>query len=221
MKKILLALALLGVLAALFREGLPDQPEDHATERDGYLLLAISWTPSWCVRTGDARGAARCAPGSGAGWLVHGLWPQFDAGGWPEFCDTPHAPPSRDQTATMIDIMGSDGLALHQWRKHGTCSGLSASAYFDQTRAAFAGLHLPDALRPGAGPLRRSPDALLADLRAANPGLGEDMAILTCRDGMAQEIRLCLSHDLTPRACDVALLARHCRARSVTLPARP
>ena len=221
MKKILSTLALLAVLAGALWQGRAALLPQAAPERDGYLLLAISWTPSWCARTGDAREAARCAPGSGAGWLVHGLWPQFDTGDWPEFCDTPHPPPSRSQTAAMIDIMGSDGLALHQWRKHGTCSGLSASAYFEQTRAAFTRLHLPDALRPGAGPLRRSPDALLADLRAANPGLGEDMAILTCRDGMAQEIRLCLSHDLTPRACDVALLARHCRARSVTLPARP
>ncbi len=195
-------------------------PETTGAEmpREGYLLLAISWTPSWCVHEGDARGAARCADGADTGWLVHGLWPQHDAGGWPEFCDTPHPGPSRAETAAMIDIMGSDGLAFHQWRKHGTCTGLSSQTYFDQTRAAFAALSLPEFDAAGA---QITPSDLLARFRAANPEVDTDMAILTCRDGMAQEIRLCMTHDLEPRACDAALLERNCRARSVRLPPRP
>ena len=195
------------------------QPTD--TEQSGYLLLAVSWTPSWCAAEGTARGADRCRIGAGAGWLVHGLWPQFDDGGWPEFCDTAHSPPSRAQTAAMIDIMGSDGLALHQWRKHGSCSGMSAGAYFETTRAAFASLTMPDKISATQDRLRMSPAGLLAAFRAANPAIGEDMAILTCRDGMAQEIRLCLNHDLTPRRCDLRLLSRGCRARKIALPAQP
>ncbi|TVP70026.1 MAG: ribonuclease T [Rhodobacteraceae bacterium] len=193
----------------------------HATPRDGYLLLAISWTPSWCALEGDARGAARCATGAGTGWLVHGLWPQHDEGGWPEFCTTPHPAPSRAETAAMIDIMGSDGLALHQWRKHGSCTELSPGAYFDQTRVAFEAFTLPDPMPSGSGPAQLAPNMLLASFRAANPQIEPDMAILTCRDGMAQEIRVCLTHDLTPRPCDAALLSRSCRARNVRLPPRP
>ena len=33
--------------------------------------------------------------------------------------------------------MPSMGLIGHQWRKHGSCSGLSQKAYLDTTRAAF------------------------------------------------------------------------------------
>lgn len=190
-------------------------------EQVGYLLLAVSWTPSWCAAEGAARGADRCRTGAGAGWLVHGLWPQFENGGWPEFCDTAQSPPSRAQTAAMLDIMGSDGLALHQWRKHGSCSGMSTGAYFDKTRAAFASLTMPDKISATDERLRMSPTDLLAEFRAANPAIGEDMAILTCRDGMAQEIRLCLNHDLTPRRCDLQLLSRGCKARNVALPAQP
>ena len=36
--------------------------------------------------------------------------------------------PSRRESQQMADIMGSGGLAWHQWQKHGRCSGLSAAA---------------------------------------------------------------------------------------------
>ncbi|TVS04667.1 MAG: ribonuclease T [Rhodobacteraceae bacterium] len=190
-------------------------------EPDGYYVLALSWTPSWCAAEGAARGDARCASGAGAGWLVHGLWPQHEDGGWPVFCDTPHAPPDRQLVASMLDIMGSEGLARHQWRKHGACSGLDPGAYFAQTRAAFAALHFPEPIRALEADIERAPALILEVFRKANPSIGSEMAILTCREGRAQEIRLCLSHGLNPRRCDDALLARDCREDEVRLPAKP
>lgn len=221
MSRILAALLVAGTLAVIIAQEMLEGTATSDAPRAGYLVLAISWTPSWCAGEADRQDAARCAPGAGAGWLVHGLWPQFEGGGWPEFCDTPHDAPSRAQTAAMRDIMGSDGLAFHQWRKHGTCTGLNAQDYFDQTRAAFASVILPERTGPDERRLRVTPDDMLAMVRDANPALGADMAILTCRDNTAQEIRLCLSHDLTPRRCDTDLLARSCRARSVDWPALP
>lgn len=205
----ILLLAVLSGFALMGRDTARSGPE-------GYLILALSWTPSWCAGTGDARGDARCATGSGAGWLVHGLWPQHEGGGWPEYCDSDHAPASRVQTAAMRDIMGSSGLAAHQWRKHGTCSGLDAETYFDRTRAAFAALALPDAPtqdRP------TQPQDLLDRVQQANPGLSDGMAIVTCRAGLVQELRLCLTHDLRYRPCDDDVLARMCRSGSVLKPA--
>ncbi|MCH8467791.1 MAG: ribonuclease T [Roseinatronobacter sp.] len=192
-------------------------PEAAAT--DGYLVLAVSWTPSWCASEGDDRKAARCAPGAGAGWLVHGLWPQHDSGGWPEFCPTDHPTPTSANLRAMEDIMGASGLAAHQWRKHGSCTNLAPAQYFEQTRRAFAALDFPPSLRAEGRAQRIRPDDLMAEFRAANPGIGPDMAVLTCRAGQAQELRLCLRHDLTPRRCDDALLARACRAGQVELPA--
>ncbi len=197
------------------------QGAQERSEDGGYLVLALSWSPSWCAAEGDARGDARCAPGAGTGWLVHGLWPQHEAGGWPEFCDTAHPPPDRRMTGAMEDIMGSAGLARHQWTKHGSCSGLSPAAYFDRTRAAFAALTFPETIRARDASLRLAPDAVLAAFRAANPAVAPDMVVLTCRQGNAQEIRLCLSRDLRPRPCDPDLLSRGCRAGQVTLPAKP
>ncbi|WP_084657461.1 ribonuclease T2 family protein [Natronohydrobacter thiooxidans] len=221
MTKIFSGLLILAVLAVLFWQQSGDAPRTDPAQQDGYLVLALSWTPSWCAVTGRDRGDERCAAGSGAGWLVHGLWPQFETGGWPEFCDTPQPAPSRAETAAMMDIMGSEGLALHQWRKHGTCSGLAPEGYFTQTRAAFAAVTLPEGISSAAGRARSAPDDLMTAFRAANPEISEDMAILTCREGMVQEIRVCLSTDLTPQRCDSDLLSRGCRARNVDLPALP
>jgi ribonuclease T2 len=186
-----------------------------APDRDGYLLLAVSWTPSWCEREGDARSDSRCAAGANSGWLVHGLWPQNDDGTWPEFCDSPHAPPSRQMTGAMVDVMGAGGLAAYQWRKHGSCSELSPKDYFAATRAAFGELRLPDATKM-AGRVR--PAEVLDALRAANPAIGTNMAIATCGGGLLQEVRLCLTHDLRPRACDAAVLARACRSNITQVP---
>ena len=184
---------------------------------DGYFILAVSWTPSWCAREGDARNDDRCARGSGAGWLVHGLWPQNPDGTWPEFCDTPHAAPSRAQTAGMVDIMGSSGLAWHQWRKHGTCSGLNADGYFDATRRAFATFRFP--VQATQADRRIEPAGLTGMVQQDNPNIGDDMIFATCHSGKLQELRICLNRDLAPRPCDARTLQRACNAATLTLPA--
>jgi ribonuclease T2 len=181
-----------------------------------YYILALSWNPSWCALSGDARDAPTCAAGAGLGFTLHGLWPQHEAG-WPEHCATAARDPSRQETAAMADIMGSGGLAWHQWVKHGRCAGLAPDAYFAAARAAFEAVALPD--QP-AGDLDTTPAALIARVRALNPDLPEDGAIVTCRDGLAAELRLCLTRALEPRPCAPDVLARACTAgRRVVLPA--
>ncbi|MGY6409654.1 MAG: ribonuclease T2 family protein [Alkalilacustris sp.] len=168
-----------------------------------HYLLALSWTPGWCEREGAGRGDPSCAPGAGSGWQVHGLWPQH-AEGWPEFCTTAAPDPSRGQTRAMADIMGSAGLAWHQWRKHGRCSGLNAQAYFAKTREAFGRVALPE-------PEVATAEDLAEALMAANPGLEEGQFIVTCSAGRLAEVRVCLTPWLTPRDCGADVLARACR----------
>ncbi|MDD7971578.1 ribonuclease T2 [Roseinatronobacter alkalisoli] len=198
-------------------DGTPAARAPNAQGHDGYFILSISWTPSWCAYEGDSRNDDRCARGSGAGWLVHGLWPQNADGTWPEFCDSSQPAPSRAQTAGMTDIMGSSGLAWHQWRKHGTCSNLSADAYFAAMRSAFNAVQLP----PGAGPQdqRVQPADLMGALKQANPDMQGDVAFLTCHSGRVQELRICLSHDLGPTRCDARTLERACAASPLVMPA--
>ena len=111
-----------------------------------YYVMALSWSPSFCATTGDAKEREQCAPGQHRGWVLHGLWPQYERG-WPANCATTEPGPSRRQTEAMADIMGSSGLAWYQWKKHGRCSGLSAQAYFARARDAYESVAQPEVLQ--------------------------------------------------------------------------
>ena len=57
-----------------------------------YWVRALSWSPNWCALEGDARDAEQCE--ADFGWVVHGLWPQYETG-WPSYCPTSARAPSR------------------------------------------------------------------------------------------------------------------------------
>jgi ribonuclease T2 len=170
-----------------------------------YYVLALSWTPTWCALEGDDRNSPQCDAGQGYGFTLHGLWPQYEDG-WPSFCPTAARPPSRAETGAMVDIMGSSGLAWHQWRKHGSCTGLSAADYFRLSRLAYDRVTRPDLLRRLERPVRLPAQVIEEAFLEDNPALTDEMLTVTCRAGRVQEVRLCLTRDLDPHACapDVA-----------------
>ena len=170
-----------------------------------YYVLALSWTPTWCAIEGDGRGSPQCDPGQGFGFTLHGLWPQYEEG-WPSYCPTSERNPSRGMTADIADIMGSSGLAWHQWNKHGVCSGLSARDYFALSRLAYERVTRPDLLRNLGREVRLPAEVIEEAFLEENPDLRDETTTVTCRDGRVQEIRICLTRDLDPRECgrDVA-----------------
>jgi ribonuclease T2 len=175
----------------------PAWAEDQTGDFD-YYLLSLSWSPNWCALTGDAQGAEQCD--TDLGWSLHGLWPQYDDG-WPSYCPNDFAPPSRAETAAMADIMGSGGLAWHQWRKHGSCSGLSPQDYFALARAAYDSVTRPALFRQFNRRSEIPAEMIERSFLPANPALSADMLTVTCKSGHIQEVRVCLSRDLTPRIC--------------------
>ncbi|WP_068116922.1 ribonuclease T2 family protein [Tropicimonas marinistellae] len=165
-----------------------------------YYVMALSWSPSFCAIEGDAKGAEQCDPRLDHGWILHGLWPQYEDG-WPSFCNTAARNPSRGQTAAMADIMGSSGLAWYQWKKHGRCSGLEANAYYEQARDAYESVTRPPVLRSLKESVALPASVVEEAWLEANPNLTADMVTVTCRDGRIMETRICLTRDLAPRAC--------------------
>ncbi|MEQ8294570.1 MAG: ribonuclease T2 [Roseovarius sp.] len=165
-----------------------------------YYVLALSWSPTWCALEGDARGSPQCDEAADYGWVLHGLWPQYHRG-WPAHCPTVERPPTRTMTEAMTDIMGSSGLAWYQWKKHGSCSGLSASAYYALARDAYESLARPDVFRKLKDPVKLPASVVEQAFLKANPGLEPDMLTITCRAGRIQEARLCLSKSLSPVPC--------------------
>ncbi len=172
---------------------------ERAGEFD-YYVLALSWSPNWCEVEGDAKGSDQCDPRHDHGWVMHGLWPQFHRG-WPSYCRTVEQAPTRRMTSEMADIMGTSGLAWHQWKKHGTCSGLSAQGYFDLSRQAYEQIERPAIFRKLDKTIKLPASVVEDAFLSANTNLDRDSLTITCRDGHIQEARICLSRDLSPVPC--------------------
>lgn len=187
------------VMALLCFLAAPLSAQDRAGDFD-YYVMSLSWSANWCALEGDAQGSPQCDPEAGFGWILHGLWPQYDRG-YPTFCDTNERPPSRSDTAAMADIMGTAGLAWYQWRKHGVCAGLSSDDYYAISRAAYARITRPAVFRAlnreVSLPASLVEEAFLRD----NPALQADQITITCKAGYIQEARICLTRDLEFRNC--------------------
>ena len=201
-----------GWITALFVALAP--PAWAEGERAGdfdYYVMSLSWSPNWCALEGRAKGSPQCDAGRGFGWVLHGLWPQNERG-WPSFCRTGARDPSRAQTAEMADIMGTSGLAWYQWKKHGRCAGLPATDYFALAREAYGAVVRPEVFRKLKDPITLPASVVEEAWLKDNPGLGPDMLTVTCKAGRIQEVRICLTKDLTPRDCGVDVV-RDCRMR--------
>lgn len=143
-----------------------------------YYVLSLSWSPNWCAYEGDARGSDQCDARHDHGWILHGLWPQYHRG-WPEYCKTAERPPSRAMTRDMADIMGTSGLAWHQWKKHGVCSGLSAAAYYALSREAYGRVVRPPVFRKLEKAVKLPASVVEEAFLQANPGMVPDGVTIT------------------------------------------
>ena len=177
---------------------LPALAEGEKAGEFDYYVLSLSWSPNWCQLEGNARQSEQCDEDHG--WILHGLWPQFHRG-YPSYCRTVERAPSRGMTADMADIMGTSGLAWHQWKKHGTCTGLSATDYYALSREAYGRITRPAVFRKLDQSVKLPANVVEQAFLKDNPEIEPDGLTVTCRDGHIQEVRICLSRDLAPVPC--------------------
>lgn len=204
--------ALAAILLTLFPASLPAaEPGDF-----DFYVLALSWSPTYCASEGSNR--SQCRGGERRGFVLHGLWPQYERG-YPESCPTTFALRVPEELArSMLDIMPSVGLIGHQWRKHGTCTGLDQGRYFEAAREAYSRVSVPDMLRRPSDDLEMSPRAIEAAFVAANPGLSPAGIAVACKAGRMVEIRICLTEALAFRRCR-EVDDGGCRSPSLEVPA--
>jgi ribonuclease T2 len=178
----------------------PALAENEAAGDFDYYVMALSWSANWCALEGDARGDPQCDAGRDLTFTLHGLWPQYEDG-YPSYCRTPQRDPSRNLSEAMADITGGSGVAWHQWKKHGRCSGLPAADYYDLMRKAYRSITIPpifsEISKDLIVPARVIEDAFVE----SNPDLARDQITITCDSGKIQEVRICLTTDLQPRRC--------------------
>jgi len=161
-----------------------------------YYLLSLSWSPTYCLTHAGDRD--ECGD-RGYGLILHGLWPQFEAGGFPEDCPAPPLDAAaRRQGATLFP---SENLLRHEWQRHGSCSGLTATDYLRTADRAVAQLLVPPELSAPRTALHFTAGELARRIRAANPQLPAGGLRIACSRDALNEIRVCLTRSLQFREC--------------------
>ena len=125
-------------------------------------------------------------------------------------------PPRAAKPARWPISWEASGLAWHQWNKHGVCTGLSAAAYFALSRLAYGAVTRPDLLRRLDREVRLPAAVIEEAFLEVNPDLEPDMLTVTCRANRIQEVRICLTRDLTPRRCGTDVI-RDCTSPDAPL----
>jgi ribonuclease T2 len=210
------------ILAALFAalSGSTGGASSQSLEKRGvpgtfdFYVLALSWSPGFCAIS-NRDNSKQCSPDSDLGFVLHGLWPQYRRG-YPANCDD-RIQPTRQQIQAAVPPFPEEALVRHQWRKHGSCSGLDPSRYFELARKAFQRVVLPDEVKLNGKNGDIAPLAIERAFSEANPGLTPDRMSVQCRKGLFQEIRICLSKDLTRFETCPEVDRNACRSRSIAI----
>jgi len=179
-------------------------PEQTAAPFD-YYVLALSWSPAYCAW--NPADHSQCGQRRFA-FVLHGLWPQYQAGGYPRQCANTR--PSRPVIERALAFMPSATLIGHEWRKHGTCSGLAPGAYFIAAERAFSAVSIPPLFQADPIPQHLTAQDITRAFTDANPGLNSRRIALKCRGPELEEVRLCLDRALKPTDCGRGIKS-HCR----------
>ncbi|RJG45748.1 ribonuclease T2 [Mesorhizobium sp. DCY119] len=181
-----------------------------------FYVLSLSWSPSYCEAEGGEANRQQCAMGRPYAFVVHGLWPQYERG-YPQDCRTNQPDVPNDTLRTLYDIMPASGLIRHEWRKHGSCAGLSQDNYFKVLRQARERVKIPAEFNRLDGYRTLDPDDAERAFLQANQSLPADGIAVTCDRRYLREVRICMNKDLSFRSCD-EVDRDSCRRDKVVMP---
>ena len=208
-----LAMVMLALGLSLAQSEEKNQSQGQAGAFD-YYLLSLSWSPEHCAEPAGVNDHPQCGEGRRYGFVVHGLWPEYEKG-YPQFCR------GNPQVGTrlvqkMLPIMPSEQLIRHEWQKHGTCSGLTAEQYFAKVEGAFVRVTIPARYKNPTDAIAVEPSRLKQDLVTANPQFTEESFAVLCQGRFLSEVRVCMDKDLKPRSCS-AEVRDSCRPEKIIL----
>src|SRR6516225_8805554 len=172
-----------------------------------YYLLNLSWSPEFCHSHPDA---AECAAHST--FVLHGLWPQNFDGTYPENCSTAPGPAN---PASFSDLYPDPGLLQHEWRAHGTCSGLSADQFFATARTAYRSIVVPQKLQSLTRQTSMTPNQVMNLFMEDNPRIPRESLALSCGNNYLTAVEICLDKQLHPVQCGPI---RSCKAVIIRIP---
>jgi ribonuclease T2 len=193
---------------------LPEPAPVKLTRPFDFYVLSLSWSPGFCATQAGRNEPLQCGPERRFAFVLHGLWPQFEKGGWPEDCST--AKVGGELVDSMLTIMPSPKLVRHEWEKHGTCSGLPPADYFRESTEAFSSIRIPAQYQAPQRQISVDPEQLRQEFEQANPNT--EFVVLCSGNGRyLQEVRACLRTDLKGRACNRDVEREACRSKQVVM----
>jgi ribonuclease T2 len=158
-----------------------------------YYLLTLSWSPEFCYSHPDK---PECR--SGAHFLVHGMWPENNDGSYPEDCSDAPGP---SNPAQYNDLYPDQGLLQHEWQTHGTCSGMSAEAYFNTMRHVGQSVKIPEPLADVSSRISLTPDQIITGFVQANRGTSAGNYTVGCSNNFLTQVQLCVDKNMHPLIC--------------------
>ena len=215
MPRFALKLALSLALAAAGAPAVAETAPPVATELFDYYVMTLSWAPGFCDIGGQETSSPECAAGSGDGFVVHGLWPDNEYRPNPESCLGHEATPA--DLADEHGVYPNDRLAAYEYRKHGTCTGLSAHDYFATVREVRTRLKIPAMFQAPQQPLHMAPEDVEKAFMAVNANLHPNNMAVTCSNGELMDVRFCIAKDLSSYVV-CRKVARHtCQRTSIVV----
>ncbi len=165
-------------------------------------VLAYSWQPEFCRGQPTYAGCSPVQDYWNKDFTLHGLWPQYAAGGYPQSCTTEPFDPAvpnkvgfSDMTKYWPNAQKAEtdptysSFWEHEWTKHGTCTGLVQYDYFQNTVNLAKTFGSPKILTAAVG--RNISASILRDAFG-----GPTRASLQCNNGAyLSGVFTCWSHD--------------------------
>ncbi len=195
------------------------QQSQHKAGKFDYYSLVLSWSPTYCETGGSKRRDPQCTTDRPYSFVLHGLWPQYNKR-WPEYCPTKKKPwISNELINSMLDIMPSKRLIIHEYKKHGTCSGLTPENYYKASRILFKSIKIPARYQNLQKPLMVTPAQIEADFLKENPKMKPEMISIVCGKRRMKEIRICFTRKGHLTACGQnENQSKLCRLKKAYLP---
>ena len=150
-----------------------------------YYVMSLSWVPGYCASHHDPN---EC--GKGLTFALHGLWPQ-DTDGYPSDCSKVTL--SADEQRTYAAVYASPSLIVHEWSKHGVCSGLAPAAYFGLAAADVNRVAIPPAYTGSTKLAAKDASAVKQAFIAANPGMSANGIEVVTVKAAVTEVDVCLT----------------------------
>jgi ribonuclease T2 len=232
-KKIFILIAFVVSAYVGFRYFTQPEPKNTGREKAGTspkntsaatgYVFALSWSPAYCLHNAYRPSAkTQCDPNDGKQYrfIIHGLWPGAGKKRL-AFCS-----PRAEQRVTsrniakIFDLSPSASLIGHQWRKHGTCSGLTQDQYIAKTLEAYRKFTPPSFYLNVSGEKKIDAIQVKQDFITTHAikGLTDQSVQIHCDRNRLREVRICTDLHLQPVTCpekpDLS-----CERKRLTLPA--